>query len=164
MFYHFTCMEQKTPDKSDVYKSFQNCGPSISNLFPVILLACRIWRWLLKSWKVCTPLELLRNLFFRIWCSVAGLVFLCVLKKQSAFIFNGWGVCGHLHGPLKSSRVLFLQNVWNPYHCNIPWCVRRPECLTFPLFTCNCRNRFAFCNSVGKRRQRNDDIHSSSHV
>jgi len=50
--YHFTRIEQKTPDNNDVYRSLENCEPSISNLFHVILLACRIWRWLLKSWKV----------------------------------------------------------------------------------------------------------------
>jgi hypothetical protein len=31
------------------------------------------------------------------WCSVAGLVFVHVLKRWS-----GWGVWGHLHGPLQS--------------------------------------------------------------
>ena len=48
MFYQLTCTGQKPPGNGCL-QALQNCGPSVSNLFHAILLACGIWRWLLNS-------------------------------------------------------------------------------------------------------------------
>ena len=56
--YQLTRTEQEAPDKSEVYRSLHDCGYSERNLLPRILLAPRIWRWLLDILKTCGYLEI----------------------------------------------------------------------------------------------------------
>jgi hypothetical protein len=47
--YNFTCAINKGPDNYGIQRSLHNWGSSACNLPNVILLAPRIWRWLLHS-------------------------------------------------------------------------------------------------------------------
>lgn len=56
--YQLTRTEQEAPNKSEVYRSLHACGYSERNFLPRILLASRIWRWLLDILKTCGYLEI----------------------------------------------------------------------------------------------------------
>ena len=45
--------EQKASDNSRIYRTVQNCGPTVRNLLHVTFLVPRIWRWLQESFKLC---------------------------------------------------------------------------------------------------------------
>lgn len=52
----FTCIKQKSPDKSEVYKKLQNYGSIVWNLLELALLVPRVWRCLLDFWKILESL------------------------------------------------------------------------------------------------------------
>ena len=56
--YKFLCAEKEAPGNMEVHRSVQTCGFSVRKLFIVVLLAPRILRRLLDSWKICKPLSL----------------------------------------------------------------------------------------------------------
>jgi hypothetical protein len=53
------CTKHKVPEAqiTGVHRSLQNCGSSVWDLLYVILLAHRIWRWLLDFLEICESLN-----------------------------------------------------------------------------------------------------------
>jgi len=67
--YQLTCTKQKVPHNSDVPRSLKSFWSLVQNLRHVTLLAPRMWRWFLDSWKICGLLS-----YAMIWSCTCTLI------------------------------------------------------------------------------------------